>query len=163
MLPLEAILFIPSLIVTPLVLAAAYFWRRTESYRRGWQIAVVVSFLFVGLFTVQVLSTPMYSQRDGSPDNPGGFSVGLFEVLAVYLVMTCLVIPAFPVLIGLAFLPPRNWQGKGRTFLILACLLYVGIASLLVIQKHVRYVADYRQTKQQERSQGDQFRHLRVQ
>lgn len=157
MLPLEIILLIPSLIVTPLVLAAAYFWRRRKSYPRFWWTAVVICFVLTALFAVQVLSTPLYSEKDRSPDNPGGFSAGLGEILAVYLVETCIVIPAFPVLIGLAFLSPVGT----KCLLVIVVLLYVGLLSWLIIQKNVRYIADYRRTKQQQLWHGDQFRHLR--
>jgi hypothetical protein len=162
MLPLEGIFFIPSLLVTPLALAVAYFWRQKwQSYSSVWWIAVVVCFLLVGVFAVQVLGTPLYTQRDQSPDNPGGFSTGITSVIGVYLLEICLVIPAFPVLIGLMFLPPHDLRTPARVLLIVLCLLYVGIVGWLILGRNAAFAADYQRAKQRERWQGDQFRHLR--
>ena len=151
MLPLEPIFFVPSLFITPVVLVFAYFWRRkSDNYSRVWWSAVAICVLLTALFTWQVISAPLYSERDHSPDNPGGFSVGLFAVLIVFLAGTCVVIPAFPVLIGLALLPPSDLRRIARPLLIATCLIYVGVSTLLIVQKNMRYVSDYRQTKQQE-------------
>ncbi len=142
MLPLEGILFIPSLIVAPLALIGIYFWRRKASYARLWSVAIGICVLLTLLFTVQVLSKPLYSQRSHSPANPGGFSASPSLILAVFLLETCVVMPAFPVLVGLALMPP---SGKRRASIV--CLLYVALMAGLIGQKHVRYVADYQQAK----------------
>lgn len=142
MLPLEGVLFIPSLIVAPVVLIGVYFWRRKANYARWWPVAVGICVMLTIVFTVQVLSKPLYSQRSHSPQNPGDFSASPSLILAVFLVETGVVVPAFPVLIGLALMPP---SGKKRVPII--CLLYVALLAGLVGQKHVRYVTDYQQAK----------------
>ena len=93
------------------------------------------------VLTAQVLSKPLYSQRSHSPQNPGDFSASPSLILAVFLVETGVVVPAFPVLIELALMPP-----SGKRVPII-CLLYVALLAGLVGQKHVRYVTDYQQAK----------------
>lgn len=161
MLPLEGILFIPSLFVVPVAVVAIFFLRRSQNYARLWLVAGIVCFVLCGWFLVQVLNTPLYSERDRSPDNPGGFSTGVTTVIALFLLMTCAVIPAFPVLIALACMPHSSWHARTRLLLVVLGLLYVGILAWLIARKNATFVADYRQTKQQERQQGDQFQHLR--
>jgi hypothetical protein len=143
-------------------LAIAYFCRlKWPSYHRAWWIAVVACFVLAGLFAIQVLNRPLHSQRDRSPANPGGFSTGITSVFGVFLFETCLIIPAFPILIGLAFLPPHGWRTPAWVILIILCVLYVTILAWLIAQKHTKFVADFQRMRQLERSQGDQFRHLR--
>jgi hypothetical protein len=109
---------------------------------------------------MQVWNTPMYSQRDQSPDNPGGPSASAFAVLALLVIDTCIVIPAFPLLIALPWIAPDYWQARSRLVLGIVCLLFVGILAMLIVQKNAAFVADYQRSKQQER-QGDQFQHVR--
>jgi len=162
MLPLEGILFVPSLVVTPFVLAALFFWRRrSPHYPRILQSAGIICFLLCGLFLVQVLNTPLYSKRDHRPDNPGGFTTGITSVIGVFLLESCVVIPAFPVLLGLTCLSPRGWRARTRILLIVFCVLYVGILAWLIAWKNATFVADYQRAKQQERRQDDQFQHVR--
>src|SRR3989304_5502036 len=86
MLPLEGILFAPSLIVTPLAVAALFLWRkRGSNYPRYWRSALIVCFVLCALFLIQVLNAPLYSERDHSPDNPDGFSSGMRGVIGVVL------------------------------------------------------------------------------
>jgi hypothetical protein len=150
MFPLYEQMFVPSLIVTPLVLLVAYVWRgKSETYPRFWWSAVVICFLLTIFYNILVLSTPFYSQQDHSPDNPGGFSGGasLPAVLAVLFFAFCVVFPSFPTLFSLAFLPPRNLRTGGRSALTALIALYVVVASALIYNKHVRYMADYQQTR----------------
>jgi hypothetical protein len=160
MLPLEWFLFIPSLFVAPAVLTAAYLWRKkSESYRRFWPAALAICFVLTALFTFQVLTIPYYSERNHSPDNPGGFSTGPFEVIAVFLLQTCIVIPAFPMLLGLVSLPPRGRESKLRAVLV---FLYLVAISVLIVQKHVTYMADYRRERSKpKQTPFERFRHLR--
>ena len=146
--PLYGPMFIPSLLVTPSVLLVAYLVRkkRTESYPRFWWTAVVICFLLTAWFTAEVMAAPLYSER--GPSNPDAFpGGGMFALLIVFLAGTCLVIPSFSVLIGLAFLPPRNLRIMRRSVLIVLIVLYVVATSMLVYNKHVRYMADYHQER----------------
>jgi hypothetical protein len=113
-----------------------------------------------GLFALQVLNAPLYSQRDHSPDNPGGPSSGMFGVIGVFLVWTFAIIPSYPALIVLACLPPRGWHPRTRMLLIVSSLIYVGALAWLMAQKNERYIADYEQAKIQERVQHIQQREL---
>lgn len=154
MFPLNGIMFIPSLIVVPLVLAMAYLSRRrSEAYPRFWWTAVVIYFLLTMSFTIVVLMTPLWSQQDHSPSNPGGFErwSTMPELVVLLFVTTCVIVPAFPTLLGLAFLPPRSLQSKKQSVLI---VLYVVIISAFIVQKHVRYMDDYYQTRQKLRLRG---------
>lgn len=159
MFPLSAPFFMPSLFVTPVVLVAFFVLRRRSgAYRNIWRWAIFASLVLCGVFLMQVLSTPLYSQRDKSPDNPGGFSVSLYAVIALMIFETCIVIPAFPVLIGLAFLPPSGWDTRKRSLLVVAAIAYVGVLAWMITAKNTALAADYRQSKQQERLQRIQWR-----
>jgi len=153
--PLYGPMFIPSLFVTPLVLLVAYVVRkkRTESYPRFWWTAVAVCFLLTLYFTIVALMIPLWSQQDHSPDNPGGFGKGATfrELIPIVFFQFFLVLPSFPTLFGLAFLPPRNLSSIRQPALI---VLYVVTVSVLIAQKHVRYVADYHQAKQKAHVRG---------
>jgi len=153
--PLYGPMFIPSLFVTPLVLLVAYVVRtkRMESYPRFWWTAVVVCFLLTLYFTIVALMIPLWSQQDHSPDNPGGFGKGstFRELIPIVFFQFFLVLPSFPTLLGLAFLPPRNLLSKKQLALI---VLYVVTVSALIAQKHVRYVADYQQARQKAFQRG---------
>lgn len=147
MLPLEPIFFVPSLCVTPLVLAVAFIWRRkSETYPRFWWTAVVICMLLTAWFTAEVMAAPFYSER--GPSNPDAFpGGGMFALLIVFLAGTCLVIPSFSVLIGLAFLSPRNLRITWKSAVFVLLVLYVVVTSMLIYSKHVRYMADYRQER----------------
>jgi hypothetical protein len=146
MLPLEPIFIVPSLFVTPLVLTVAFIWRRSsETYPRFWWTSVVICLLLTAWFTTEVMAAPLYSER--RPSNPDAFPGGVFAVLTVFLAGTCLVIPSFSVLIGLACLSPRNLRITWRSVLFVLLMLYVVVTSMLVYNKHVRYMADYRQER----------------
>src|SRR3972149_4805856 len=146
MLPLEPIFFIPSLIVTPLVVAVAFTWRRwSETYPRFWWTSVVICLLLTAWFTTEVIAAPLYSER--RPSNPDAFPGGVFAVLTVFLAGTCLVIPSFSVLIGLAFLPPRSLRITWRSVLFVLLVLYVVVTSMFIYSKHVEYMADYHQER----------------
>jgi NADH:ubiquinone oxidoreductase subunit 5 (subunit L)/multisubunit Na+/H+ antiporter MnhA subunit len=147
---LDGVLFVPALFVTAAVLAVALFWRRmSESYRYFWWTVIVICFLLTFCYTVYALSIPFYSQQDHSPDNPGGPGKwsSLPAVVTILFVVTCLLIPSFPTLFGLAFLPPRNWRISWRIALTALIALYVVVVSLLIYNKHVRYMEDYHQTR----------------
>jgi hypothetical protein len=110
------------------------------------------------IYTALTLTTALYSERDYSPDNPGGFSASLWAVIGELIVWTCLVIPAFPVLIALACLPPA---GRSR-LVLLPFLLFVVVLAGLIAWKNARYVADYRHEKSKPRpSTFERFKHLR--
>ena len=153
MFPLYEAMFVPSLIVAPLVLLVAYVWhRKSETYVWFWWTAVVICFLLTIFYTILALNTPLYSQQDHSPDNPGGFGKGatLPVVLGYLFFAFCIVFPSFPTLLGLAFLTPRNLRFGERSALTVLIALYVVVVSVLIYNKHVRYMADYRQTRQQQ-------------
>lgn len=161
--PLYWRMFIPSLLVTPSVLVVAYLVRqkRTDRYPRFWWTAIVVCFLLTLYFTVVALMIPLWSQQDHRPDNPGGFGKGstLRELIPFVLFQSFLVLPSFPTLLGLAFLPPRNLWSKTRSVLI---VLYVVTVSSIIAQKHVRYMADYHRERAKPRqSPFERFKHLR--
>ena len=157
MLPLEAVFFIPSLFVTPAAVAALLWLRRGLHYTRAWRSAVVVCVLLTVIYTALTLLTPLYSERDHSPDNPGGFSVSVWGVIGALVFWTCLVIPAFPVLIVLACLPP---PGRSRLWLVPFLLLVVVLVGLIA-SKNTRYVADYQLEKSKSRqSTFERFKHL---
>jgi hypothetical protein len=159
MLPLEGIFFIPSLVVVPAALAALFFLRKREAYPWLWRRAVIVCLILCGLFALQVLNAPLYSQRDHSPDNPGGPSSGIFAVIGVFLIGTCIVIPAFPMLIALAAVPPRGWR---RLPLVLVALLFVGVLGWLMVRKNGAYFADYQQAQQQGRQERIEWRQQQI-
>jgi hypothetical protein len=143
MFPLNGAMFIPSLFVTPSVLAVAFIWRRkSETYPRFWWTVVVICFLLTASLTAEIMAAPLYGER--RPSNPDAFpGGGLFAVLTMLLAGTCLVIPSFSVLIGLAFLSPRNLRITWRSVLIVLIVLYVVATSALIYNKQVRYIADY--------------------
>ncbi len=146
MLPLEPILFVPSLFVTPLVLAVAFIWRRkSETYPRFWWTAVVICLLLTAWFTTEVIAAPLYSER--RPSNPDAFSGGMFAALTVFLPGTCLAMPSFSILIGLAFLSPRNLPITWKSVVFALLMLYVVVTSMLIYNKHVRYLVDYHQER----------------
>jgi hypothetical protein len=102
--------------------------------------------------------TPLYSQRDHSPANPGGFSAGLFELLGVYLFEAGLVIPAFPVLFGLALLPPRTMQSRWQSVFV---VIFLAVVSGLIVKKHLTYMADYqRERAKPSQTPFERFEHL---
>lgn len=158
-------MFVPSLFVTPLVLWVAYFWRKkSEAYPRFWWTAVVICLLLTIFYNILVLVTPLYSQQDHSPDNPGGFSGGgsLPAVLAILFFAFCIVFPSFPTLFGLAFLPPRNLRIGARSAIIALLALYVVVSAVLIYDKHVRYMEDYHRERAKPRqSRFERFKHLR--
>ncbi len=161
MFPLSGAFFIPSLFVTPVVLLAFLFLRRGSNYPSVWRWAILVCLVLCGVFLMQVLSTPLYSQRDKSPDNPGGPSVSVFAAIALLIFETCIVIPAFPVLIGLAWLAPRGWDVRTRSLAVAVCMIYVGVFAWMIILKNAALAADYQRSKWIERNQVDQFQHKR--
>jgi hypothetical protein len=112
---LDEILYVPAWFVAAAVLAVAYFWRKvSESYRHFWWSVVAICFVLTLCYTVYALSIPFYSQQDHRPDNPGGpgkWST-LPAVVTIMFFVTCLLIPSFPTLFGLAFLPPRNLSNR---------------------------------------------------
>lgn len=159
MLPLEGILFIPSLFVTPLAVAAILFFRKRETYARVWRYAFISCLLLTVLYTAVTLSAPLYSERDKGPDNPGGFSAGLWGVAGEFIFWTCVVIPAFPVLIALAFFPP---PGRSRLPLAVFSIFIVSVFIALIVRKNAAYMADYHREKSIPRqSTFDRFKHLR--
>lgn len=159
MLPLEVTFFIPSLFVMPAAVAALLWLRRGSHYNRIWQYAVVVCVVLTVLYTALTLTTPSSKDRDHAPDNPGGFSVGLWVAMGELIFWTCLVIPAFPVLIVLACLPP---PGRSR-LVLLPFLLFLVVLAALIVWKNARYVADYRLEKSKPRpSTFERFKHLRT-
>lgn len=111
-----------------------------------------------GLFAAQVVKTPLYSERDKSPDNPGGFSTSIMSAIGVFIVETCLLIPAFPVLIVLASLPPDGLPARARPLLLAACFLYVGVLGTLIFRKNTDYQEDYKQSRRQELIQREQWK-----
>jgi hypothetical protein len=160
MLPLEGVFFVPSLFVTPIAVAALLFFRKRQSYPTIWRYAVIACLILAALYTVLTVSAPLYSERDRSPDNPGGFSVSLWAVLGELIFWTCVVIPAFPMLIALAFLPPH---GRPRRLLVVFAVLLVGVFTALIVRKNSAYMADYRMEKSKPRqSTFERFKHLRI-
>jgi hypothetical protein len=160
MLPLEGILFIPSLLVTPLAVAALLFFRKRATYPTVWRNAVITCLILTALYAALTLSAPLYSERDKGPDNPGGFSAGLWAVAGAFLFWTCVVIPSFPMLIALAFLPPT---GRTRLPLVVFSILVVSVLIALIVRKNSAYVADYRREQSIPRqSTFDRFKHLRT-
>lgn len=164
MFPLYGPMFVSSLFVTPLVLAAAFVWRRRESYPRFWWTFVVACFVVTLCYTLYSLAMPLYSQQDHRPDNPGGpgkwsSPPAMFTIL---FLITFVLIPSFPVLFGLAFLPPRNLKSSWRIALTVFTSLYVVLALALIYSKHLRYMADYRQERAKpSQSRFERFEHLR--
>jgi hypothetical protein len=162
---LDEILFVPAILVTAALLAVAFFWRRTgESYRYFWWTVVVACFVVTLCYTLYSLAMPLYSQQDHRPDNPGGpgkwsSPPAMFTIL---FLITFVIIPSFPVLFGLALLPPRNLKSSWRIALTVFISLYVVLALALIYSKHVRYMADYRQERAKPRqSRFERFEHLR--
>jgi glucan phosphoethanolaminetransferase (alkaline phosphatase superfamily) len=160
MLPLEGILFVPSLIVTPIAVAVLIFLRRREGYPWLWRRAVVVCIVLSLLFAMQILNAPLYSERDHSPANPGGPSSGVVAVIGVYLLWTCAIIPTYPILVALACLAPGGWGPHSRLLLVALSLIYVGVFAWLFAQKNERFIADFQQARIQERAQHIQQREL---
>lgn len=162
---LDEVLYVPAVFVTAAVLAVAVFWRRTsESYRYFWWTVVVICLVLTFCCTVYALSIPFYSQQDHSPDNPGGPGkwASLPAVLLILFGITCVIIPSFPTLFGLAFLPPRNLRISRRIALTALIVLYVIFVSLLIYDKHVRYMEDYHRERAKPRqSRFERFKHLR--
>lgn len=162
MLPLEEIFFIPSLVAAPLALIGLLqYKRRSNNYSRVWGIALLACVGLCVLFSVQVWNTPFYSQRDYSPDNPGGPSSDVLSVLGVLVFETCVVIPAFPLLLVLPWIAPDNWQARIRLVLGIGSLLFVGILVMLIVRRNAAFVVDYQRSMQQERQQPDQYQHVR--
>ena len=162
MLPLEKIFLIPSLLIVPVVLLLfALLRRRFENYLFLWFASMLACFLLCGLFLVQVGRTPLYSQRSHSPRNPGGASASVSTGIAVLLVETCVVIPAFPLLVGLSLLPPRGWKLSWRIVMVITCVAYILTLVLLLLQRSTAYNRDYEETRQQRFQTTDQFEHLR--
>jgi Na+/melibiose symporter-like transporter len=162
---LDEILYVPALFVTAAVLAVALFWRsKSETYRSFWWTAVIFCLLVTFCYTVYALSVPFYSQQNHSPDNPGGpgkFST-LPSVLTILFLVTCVLIPSFSTLFGLAFLPPHDLRSSRRIAATALIALYVVLALLLVYNKHVRYMADYNRERAKPRqSRFERFKHLR--
>lgn len=146
MLPLLYLKFfaIPALLVTATVLVVAYVWcRKSQTYIQFWWAEVALNFLITLLYTAYVLAIPFYSEQVHRTRNPGGFggpsSIG---IVAILFVVGCLLLPAFPTLFGLAFLPPRTSKFKWQSAII---VLYVVVVTVLISQKYTRYMADYRQ------------------
>jgi hypothetical protein len=83
MLPLEGIFFVPSLFVAPVAIAALLWMRRWPFYSRLWRAALIVCFVLTAYFLVATLSTPFYSERDHSPNNPGGPSGSVLGVIVI--------------------------------------------------------------------------------
>jgi hypothetical protein len=161
MLPLEGFLLIPSLIVAALILAVAYYWRRrSASYATFWKAEVALSFLITLAYTMYVLAMPFYSQQDHSPRNPGGFAgPGPIGMIAILFVVICLILPAFPTLLGLAFLPPRTLKSRWQSVLI---VLYLAVVCFLIAQKYSTFMADYQRERAKPRqSPFERFEHLR--
>ena len=151
MLPLEGMFFIPSLFITPVAVGLILWARRWEDdYPWLWRRAVIACIVLTALYTILSLTRPLYSERDRSPDNPGGPSDSVFVVIGELVLWTCVVIPAFPVLVALACLPPRGWR---LLPLVLCGLLYVLVQGWLIAQKNARFVADYEQATINERAE----------
>lgn len=159
MLPLETFLLVPSLFVTPLAAVVLSAARKRPAYARCWRSAIVVCVLLIALFTVMTLTAPLYSDRDHRPANPGGFSSSPGIALMELAFWTCVVIPAFPVLIVLGMMSP---QGQSRLPSLVASLLVVGACGALIVQKNLQFWADYREEKSKPRQTPfEQFEHLR--
>ncbi len=160
MLPLDGVFFIPSLFITPFVVAAALFFRKRETYPTVWRYAVISCLFLTVLCTAVTLGVPLYSERDKGPDNPGGFSVGLWGVAGEFIFWTCVVIPAFPVLVALAFLPP---PGRSQLPLAVLSILIVSVLIALIVRKNAAYMADYRSGQSLPgQSRFERFKHLRT-
>lgn len=155
MLPLESTFLVPSLVITPVAVAVLLTLRRRAMYATLWRGGIATCFLLTAFYAVLVLNTPLYSQRDHVPSNPGGFSVGMWAILAVLFLWTCVVIPAFPLLVALACLPPRD---RSRTPLVVICCIYVVVLGSLMWRKNVSFVDDFEQTKIKERTEHIQAR-----
>jgi hypothetical protein len=162
MLPLENIFLIPSSIVAPLVLMVFFVLRRRmKNYPLLWAGAMLLSVLFSSLFLLQVLSTRLYSERIASPSNPGGTSASISTGVAVFLVETCILIPAYPILIGLSLLAPSHWKIGIRIVLLAACILFIASLCSKLIEKNSAFNTNYQQTRKQQFQKVDQFEHLR--
>lgn len=162
MLPLEGIFFVPSLIVAPVVLLAFAIVRtRRDDYHRWWYVATSVCVVLCMLFALWVWQTPLYSQQNHSPQNPGGFSSSPISVIGVFLLVSCLVIPAFPVLLGLAWLSPRQWTKRVRMSVLGFLCVYLIVLIAGILGKHNAFVSDYRSFQQRRLQQQDQFEHVR--
>jgi ABC-type transport system involved in multi-copper enzyme maturation permease subunit len=113
---------------------------------RFWWTAIVLCFVLTAWFTIEVITAPLYSER--GPSNPDAFpGGGLFTLFFVFVLGTCLAIPSFSVLVGLVLLTPRNTMTRGRALLVLLVMLYVAACSIVIYNKHVKYLADYHQEK----------------
>lgn len=161
MLPFEGIFLIPSLVVAPVALLTLLTVRHRANYPTLWRIVVLVCVVLGSWFLFQVLTTPLYSQRDHAPRNPGGPSGSVFGAAGVFLVMTCVVIPSYPVLVLLACLPPHGARARTRWLLLVASVVFVAVSAVLIQRKTSAYMADYQRTRQQVRPPAAQFEHLR--
>jgi hypothetical protein len=159
MLPLEGVFFAPSLLIVPLAVVALLVLKRRDDYELLWKRASVACLVLAAIFTFQVWGARPYSERDHSPDNPGGPSSGPLAVLGVFVIETCVVIPAFPLLVALMALPPRGWP---RYPLVLTALLAVGACGWLIMAKNAAYIADYREAKQQELVEHEAWRQQQI-
>lgn len=159
---LDEILYIPAFFVTTALLALAFSWRRiSDTYRYFWWTVVIACFLVTSCYTLYSLAIPLYSQQDHTTDNPGGpgkwsSSPAVFTVL---FLITFVLIPSFPTLFGLAFLPPRNLRSPRRIASTVLIALYVVVALAFIYNKHVQYMADYHQERA--KSKQGQFEHRR--
>lgn len=162
---LDGILYVPALFVTATMLAAALFLRRvSESYSYFWWTVIAICFVLTLCYTVYALSMPFYSQQGHRPDNPGGPGKwsSLPAVVTIMFFVTFLLIPSFPTLFVLAFLPPRNLSNRRRTASTVWIALYVVTMFLLIYNKHVRYMEDYHRERTKPRqSRFERFQHLR--
>lgn len=159
MFPLSGQLFIPSLFVTPVVLLGCFLLRRRSgAYPTIWRWTMVACVILCGLFLTVALAMPLYSEREKGPEVPGGFSVSLYAVIGELIFWSCVVIPAFPILVGLTCLPPPGWGVRKRSLIIGGCLLFVGALAWVIVVRNAVFAADYQQTKRQERLQRIQYR-----
>jgi hypothetical protein len=152
-------LLVPSIFVVPIGAAILRALRTRPSYAHIWMSAVVISGVLSAGFTLAVLSRPLYSERSHAPANPGGPSASIPEMLGGLVVVTCLILPSYPMLIALAIMPPVGWR---RHRLIAMSLLYVGVLGALLAWRQSVYMADYQEERAKPRQTPFQrFEHLR--
>ncbi len=144
MLPLEEIFLIPSLFVAPFVLVIfAWLRKRKKFYPQIWLAAIIACVILCGVFFLQVRSTPLFSERVSVSRTPYSGSSNMTGILGIFLVGTCVVIPAFPVLIGLACMPPRQWKTVSRVATIAVAAGYVVILGTSIRNKNSEFNENY--------------------
>jgi hypothetical protein len=112
------------------------------------------------LYGPHIDSTAVQSARSQSEESGRTRGPSLLGGLAILFVYFCVLIPAFPMLFGLAFLPPKTWRFK---WLSGFAAVYVAVALTLIFLKRATYMADYYQERSKPRqSRFERFEHLRT-